>query len=113
MIYKDLVPKRAIITAPTRQEAKWLDEFFTRHGRNVNADEKWSIYKNDTCYNWDGCNLSYCWRRWYEEVEPAEQGWWPENPDLVFIGVDDYITYCEGDRQSEIVIRAADLETIL
>ena len=108
-----MVLPRAIIAVPTRQEAKLLDEFFTRCGYNVDADEKWGGYRNDTCYNWDGFTLCYCWRRWYEERDPVEYDWWPEDPNLVFISVDDYITYCEGDRQSEIVIRAADLETIL
>ena len=44
-----MVLPRAIIAAPTRQEAKWLDEFFTCHGYNVSANEKWGTYKNDTC----------------------------------------------------------------
>ena len=113
MIDKDLVPKRAIIAAPTRQEAKLLDEFFTRHGYNVNADEKWGTYKNDTCYNWDGFHLCYCWRRWYEKIDPEEQDWWPENPDLVFIGVDDYITYCEGESKREIDMQIPSLDGIL
>ena len=113
MIDKDLVLKRAIIAAPTRQEAKLLDEFFTRHGYNVNADEKWGGYRNDTCYNWDGFHLCYCGRRWYEEREPAEHDWWPENPDLVFIGVDDYITYCEAESKHEIDIQIPSLDGIL
>ena len=113
MIDKDLVLKRAIITAPTRKEAKWLDAFFACHGYNVRADVKWGTYKNDTCYNWDGFNLCYCWQRWYEEIDPEEQDWWPENPDLVFISVDDYITYCEGESKCEIDMQIPSLDGIL
>lgn len=108
-----MVLPRAIIAVPTRQEAKLLDEFFTRYGHKVNADGKWNGYRNDTCYNWDGFGLYYCWRGWYEQIDPEEHVWWPENPDLVFISVDDYITYCEGESKHEIDIQSLSLDGIL
>lgn len=103
----------AIITAPSKKEAELLDEFFALHGYNADAVEKWSAYKNDTCYNWDGLQLCYCWRSWYEAEDPQEDDWWPEDPNLVFIGVDDYIMYCECESKHEIDMQIPSLDGIL
>lgn len=117
MIDKSLVPKRAIITTSSSDEADSLLELLEECGYRWGASENcWYIYEANTCYSIEpNGEVFYGSRRWYEEDGPSDPCW-PEDPEFQFISAEDFMAICRGlepKLESEIEIDPDSLEDVL
>lgn len=95
---------KAIIHAPTKEEAVRFLEFAREYGYQFPSYEShgetcWDEYDEDTCYDTENTEICYCSRDWYEDSQ--EESWWPEDPQLQFCTVDEFIAYVTGSEPEE------------
>lgn len=104
------IPEKAIICAPTSEDAGLLFQFLGTNGYRFGGDDPttcdhgWTSYGVDTCYNLEpDKRICYCYRDYYkEEAANFDAGdmneytarYMPEDPNLRFISVADFITLC-------------------
>lgn len=117
MIDKSLVPKRAIITASSPEEADSLLELLEECGYRWRASRNWwDHYEANTCYSIEpNGEVLFCSRKWYEENGPSDPCW-PEDPEFQFISAEDFMAICRGlepKLESEIEIDPDSLEDVL
>ena len=117
MIDKDLVPKRAIITTSSSDEADSLLELLEECGYCWGAiSNLWDLYKADTCYTIEpNGEILFCSRQWFEEHGPFGPCW-PDDPKFQFISAEDFMAICRGlepKLESEIGIDPDALDLIL
>ena len=115
------IPARAIITAQTPEEAERLLNFLTANGYKwIEESTKWPTYSRDTCYNLElDKHVMFCDRGFYEtEVdrrysgEPdtyGEYSFIPDDPTLIFISTNDFITRCMAEDDADSNIDISDL----
>lgn len=117
MIDKSLVPKRAIITTSSSEEADSLLELLEECGYRWGASENcWYSYEANTCYSIEpNGEVLFGSRRWYEEDGPSDPCW-PDDPEFQFISAEDFMAICRGlepKLESEIEIDPDALDLIL
>lgn len=117
MIDKSLVPKRAIITASSSDEADALLELLEECGYHWRAIKNWwDLYEANTCYSIEpNGEVLFCSRKWYEEHGPSDPCW-PDDPEFQFISAEDFMAICRGCEpkpESEIEIDPDALDLIL
>lgn len=117
MIDKSLVPKRAIITTSSSDEAGSLLELLEECGYRWGASENcWYSYEANTCYSIEpNGEVLFGSRRWYEEHGPSDPCW-PDDPKFQFISAEDFMAICRGLKpklESEIEINPDALDLIL
>lgn len=117
MIDKDLVPKRAIITASSSEEADSLLELLEECGYRWGPwGNCWDSHEANTCYSIEpNGEVLYCSRQWYEEHGPSDPCW-PDDPKFQFISAEDFMAICRGCEpkpESEIEIDPDALGLIL
>ena len=117
MIDKSLVPKRAIITTSSSDEADSLLELLEECGyRWCSSENWWDKHKANTCYTIEpnGAVL-YGSRKWFEKNGPSDLSW-PDDPKFQFISAEDFMAICRGlepKLESEIEIDPDALDLIL
>lgn len=117
MVNKDLVPKKAIITASSSAEADSLLKFLEECGycweRGGNC---WDNYEENTCYSLETHgDVVYCSREWFEKHGPSDPCW-PDDPEFQFISAEDFMSICQGfgrNAESEMEIEPTSLDDIL
>lgn len=117
MIDKDLVPKRAIITTSSSDEADSLLELLEECGYSWRSSRNWwDQYEANTCYSIEpNGEVLFCSRKWYEENGPSDSCW-PDDPKFQFISAEDFMAICRGlepKLESEIEIDPDALDLIL
>lgn len=108
-----LITDKAIICAPTHEDAGLLFQFLGEHGYKFgarNAKEaqstSWYYEKSNTCYNLEpDKHICFSSREYYETVvQQYRDGYGdedilqyiPDSPEWIFISVQDFIAKCNG-----------------
>lgn len=109
------IPKKAIISASTEEEAKHLLRFlhengYRWHSGNSFDDTKWHIYRERTCYALEpNRRICYSPRAFYQkEIFSFDDSgdsagmldYIPNDPALRFISVEAFIAWCQGDDET-------------
>lgn len=106
-----MLPKMAIIMAPTQQQAKCLMDFLDAQGIRWAAGNKlqkttyWDVNKGASCYRLNHSEVTFGPKTFYEKKHFAAYGDW------YMISVDDFISRCTEGGGDELV--AVSLDAIL
>jgi len=95
---------KAIIHTPTEAEAIRFLEFAREYGYQFPSYEShgetcWDEYQEDTCYDTEDTEICYADMDDYRENK--ENWFWPDDPQLAFCTVDEFISYVIGDEPEE------------
>ena len=101
-----VLPEKAIICTPTKESARQLRDFVSQFGYFLDEDD-W--YEDDYCYDLGDKGTKRCcgiprsdyldWISRHDSDPDDEEAWFvPDDLNLRFISLDDFIAYCsEGD----------------
>ena len=107
------IPEKAIICAPTNEDADLLFQFLGEHGykfgaRNAKEAQStgWDCEKSNTCYNLEqDKHICFSSREYYEAAvqryragygDEDDLQYMPDSPEWIFISVQDFIAKCNG-----------------
>lgn len=106
------IPEKAIICAPTSEDADLLFQFLGANdykfgNKDMSAcSPQWKTYGIDTCYNIEPDKRTcYCYREYYERefekwltglADEDTKRYMPHDPDWRFVTVQDFISRCVG-----------------